>query len=228
MKGTRILLAALLTITLMLNPIIAQEKKQESCTRQYGDAKVSKFVSCGNGLEFVCCIDSWPEIIGRDITVKIAGITEPQNITGDKEFYHEQLAIFLEKKLKDSKITLCNICRDSESFAIIADVKVDGLYIAPELIKHKLAELKTPKPLTASPPAKTEEKPQAKQQLKEQAEQTTETAEETNFICSKNSKIFHKKDCTWIDRIKPENRVTYETREEAVEAGKRPCSKCKP
>jgi len=48
------------------------------------------------------------------------------------------------------------------------------------------------------------------------------------YVASKNSKVFHRPDCTWAKRIKPKNLVGYNTRQEAIRAGKRPCKICKP
>lgn len=51
---------------------------------------------------------------------------------------------------------------------------------------------------------------------------------EHEFVASKNSKVFHKATCGSAKRIKQGNLVTYKTREEAIQAGKRPCKICKP
>ncbi|HUS73509.1 MAG TPA: Ada metal-binding domain-containing protein [Sedimentisphaerales bacterium] len=51
---------------------------------------------------------------------------------------------------------------------------------------------------------------------------------EHKFVASKNSKVFHKPNCSSAKRIKPANLVTYSTRNKATEAGKRPCKRCKP
>ena len=48
------------------------------------------------------------------------------------------------------------------------------------------------------------------------------------YVASKNSKVFHKPDCSWAKRIKPKNLVGYNSRDEAIKAGKRPCKMCKP
>jgi len=48
------------------------------------------------------------------------------------------------------------------------------------------------------------------------------------YVASKNSKVFHKPDCRWAQRIKPENLVRYRTRQDAINAGRRPCQLCKP
>jgi len=51
---------------------------------------------------------------------------------------------------------------------------------------------------------------------------------EYKYVASKNSKIFHKPECRWAKRIKPENLVGYNSKDEALKAGKRPCKLCKP
>jgi hypothetical protein len=51
---------------------------------------------------------------------------------------------------------------------------------------------------------------------------------EYKYVASKNSKVFHKHDCIWVKRIKPENLVGYSSRDEAINAGKKPCKQCNP
>lgn len=48
------------------------------------------------------------------------------------------------------------------------------------------------------------------------------------YISSKNSQVFHSPECRSAKRIKPENIVSYISRDEAIAAGKRPCKVCKP
>ena len=48
------------------------------------------------------------------------------------------------------------------------------------------------------------------------------------YVASKNSKVFHKADCGDAARILDKNLVHFDTREEAVASGRRPCKKCKP
>ena len=54
------------------------------------------------------------------------------------------------------------------------------------------------------------------------------TAAKYEYVASKNSKVFHKPDCSSARRIKPENLTDYNSRAEAIKAGKRPCKRCKP
>jgi hypothetical protein len=54
------------------------------------------------------------------------------------------------------------------------------------------------------------------------------TPAEYKYVASKNSSVFHKLDCIWAKRIKPENLIGYNSRDEAINTGKRPCRQCKP
>jgi len=48
------------------------------------------------------------------------------------------------------------------------------------------------------------------------------------YVASSSSTVFHKPDCRWAGNISKENLVTYQSREEAIKAGKRPCKTCNP
>ena len=54
------------------------------------------------------------------------------------------------------------------------------------------------------------------------------TASGYPFLSSKSSPIFHRPDCRWAQDIARDSRVGYKSRQEAVQAGKRPCRTCKP
>ena len=54
------------------------------------------------------------------------------------------------------------------------------------------------------------------------------TVVEYKYVASKNSKVFHRPECSSAKRIKPKNLVGYNNRDEAIKAGKRPCKICKP
>ena len=51
---------------------------------------------------------------------------------------------------------------------------------------------------------------------------------EYKYVASKNSNVFHMLQCSSAKRIKPENIIGYNSRDEAIRAGKRPCKRCKP
>lgn len=69
----------------------------------------------------------------------------------------------------------------------------------------------SPKPVVKSTPASQQGEPA-----------------EYKYVASKNSNVFHSPSCSSAKRIKPENLVGYHSRDEAINAGKRPCKRCKP
>lgn len=60
------------------------------------------------------------------------------------------------------------------------------------------------------------------------AGQTPVAISERNFVASVNSDKFHRPTCDYAENISPENRVYYATAQEAEDAGKTPCSVCRP
>jgi hypothetical protein len=51
---------------------------------------------------------------------------------------------------------------------------------------------------------------------------------ESMYVASKNSEVFHRPECRWAQKIAEKNLVRYNSRDEAIKAGKRPCKMCKP
>ena len=50
----------------------------------------------------------------------------------------------------------------------------------------------------------------------------------TKYIGNSSSKKFHSLDCRYAEKLKAEKRVSFKSREEAVESGYKPCGICKP
>lgn len=48
------------------------------------------------------------------------------------------------------------------------------------------------------------------------------------YIASERSKVFHTSTCSFVDAIAPENKIYFDTIEEALRSGRRPCKKCQP
>ncbi len=51
---------------------------------------------------------------------------------------------------------------------------------------------------------------------------------EGGYVGSAKGQVFHKASCPNAQKIKPDNQVAFQTREEAMEAGKRPAKDCNP
>lgn len=48
------------------------------------------------------------------------------------------------------------------------------------------------------------------------------------YCASRKSDVFHYCGCHYVERILSSNLITFYTREEAIQSGRRPCKKCKP
>ncbi|MBF0479117.1 MAG: hypothetical protein HQL26_06505 [Candidatus Omnitrophica bacterium] len=53
-------------------------------------------------------------------------------------------------------------------------------------------------------------------------------ADEAGFVASKKSTVYHLPACVMVKQITPDNKVTFNTPEEAIKAGYKPCQKCNP
>ena len=56
----------------------------------------------------------------------------------------------------------------------------------------------------------------------------TSAASEISYIGNKNTMIFHKSDCSSVEKMKDKNKVSFTDRSEAVSNGYTPCGYCKP
>lgn len=49
-----------------------------------------------------------------------------------------------------------------------------------------------------------------------------------NYVGNSNTGKFHYASCTWVGKMSPSNKVYFDTRQDAVNAGYVPCKVCKP
>ncbi len=56
----------------------------------------------------------------------------------------------------------------------------------------------------------------------------TATPMSDGCVASKNSEVFHRADCKSAEKISAKNVVRYATRDEVIQAGKKPCHECNP
>jgi len=110
-------------------------------TFAYEDVKISKVMSVYDGDTIRVNIDSFPDIIGKNIRIRLKGIDTPE-IKGkcQKEI---DLAIMARDYLRNainqsSHIELKNIER-GKYFRIVGELYIDGENISKGLLKEKLA-----------------------------------------------------------------------------------------
>ena len=109
-----------------------------SSTFAYGDVKISKVISIYDGDTLRVNIDSFPDIVGKNIRIRIKGIDAPE-IKGkcQKEI---DLAIMARDYLRNainqsSQIELRNIER-GKYFRIVGDLYIDSVNIS-KILQNK-------------------------------------------------------------------------------------------
>jgi len=107
----------------------------------YEDVKISKVISVYDGDTLRVNIDSFPDIIGENIRIRLKGIDAPE-IKGkcQKEI---DLAILAREYLRNAinqsnQIELRNIER-GKYFRIVGELNIDGINISDSLVENGLA-----------------------------------------------------------------------------------------
>lgn len=57
---------------------------------------------------------------------------------------------------------------------------------------------------------------------------SNESSDSSYYVASKKSDVFHYPDCVWAKKISPYNLIKFQTREDALNSGRRPCKVCNP
>lgn len=187
--------------------------------KNYGDAKVTKVYKGEDVYSFRCDVKDWPAIIGQDVPVRVAGVELPGIVAqqpAPNKFFERQTVKFLNDFLKDAKtIELKNI-RRGKDFCLVADVIADSNSLADVLIKKGFAK-RTDKTIL-----------RVKPNIKKVIETKILAPENTTWLASSNSKVFHTSKCSFAKRMKKGTAIQFPTREKAIETGRRPCKTCKP
>ena len=131
-----LILVVMAVILLSITPICM------AANETYGSIVVSKVVSVYDGDTFKVNIDGWPDIIGKNISIRIYGIDTPE-IRGTKgeakQLALKAKALSAKRLLEAGTVTLRNIKR-GKYFRIIAEVYVDRVHLGTLLIRNGLAK----------------------------------------------------------------------------------------
>jgi hypothetical protein len=196
--------------------------------------------SIGN-LSISVNVPAWPELFGKAIAVYPRGIAVPATVNEQSlPFYKTQLSRFLDRLLTNCPdITLNHLKRCEGEFALVGDIKINGLNLSRILIEEALAEKSEPAPpavhesAEAPQPIDTKsDKPATIIRAEEKTEQydavqpLSEQAKVLKFCASKNSKIYHLENCPSAKRITEDNLILFDNLKEAVDSGRTPCQHC--
>ncbi|AQQ08813.1 hypothetical protein L21SP3_00603 [Sedimentisphaera cyanobacteriorum] len=199
-------------------------------------------------------ITGWPAVVGKNLKVIVKAVSMPPAVD-DKEdlrFYSSRLKRFLDKSFNDAeKISLHSIERAEDEFAVKADIRLEGRSLSRILLREgfavkkvlkkesdkqpeKEAEIEQNRPSNAQKIANNceltpkKEKESDSTSIKDQNFQETAKAGKKKLCASKNSRTFHKTSCFFVERILEENIVYFDSFQDAVKSGRKPCQSCKP
>ena len=109
--------------------------------QNYGSVVISEVTSVYDGDTFRANIPDFPELIGRNIGIRINGIDTPE-IKGKCE-REKQLALeakqFTMNMLTKAKMVELRNLQRGKYFRIVADVYADGINVGDALVKEMLA-----------------------------------------------------------------------------------------
>lgn len=107
----------------------------------YGNVVVARVVSVYDGDTFRADIDSWPEIAGKSIGIRVSGVDTPE--MRDKDPRVRLLAmrakLFTTDTLRRAGVIELRNIKRGKYFRIVADVYVDGRSLSRMLIKRGYA-----------------------------------------------------------------------------------------
>jgi hypothetical protein len=197
----------------------------------YGQAEVSEVIQVCADFHLICNIRNYPPVVGEQMPVSIRGLEATGTENDAKVQACLQTLLCKQPKDPNQVILLKNIQRGM-SFCLIADVELNGQDLGDFLIKKGLVEriLKTPsseqKPQASS--ARIAQQPNLLQPIASAAAAVKAGPPPTpGYVSSKGSRIFHRAGCFHVKRIAEEQRIYFQSREEAS-SGRRPCKTCNP
>lgn len=153
---------------------------------------------------------------------------------GDSRQYAFRVQISIARKVLLEDVSGGYIKADVfKTDAVVDMVQIDEMPKAvSDAVSHQvdifITALSVSKQLSHQADAEKSKSQSKKTPVKKDSKSAEQQDGGTKYVASKNGKVFHKADCQFAKKIKPENLVTYDTRDDALKAGKNPCKTCNP
>jgi len=187
----------------------------------FGSATVSRVCQVAPDGALICDLEGFPALIGKQIPVYLNDVeVAPDNEISQKVIAFIQQTVKPDANGQAPAIQLSDI-RRGRTFSLIAKIAVNGKDLTEMLIEKGLAQrVIILDPASESTNAATgtltsgTAKPQA--------------APAGGFVASKTSKVYHRPDCRFAKQMEPSKSLTFRTRQEAEQNGRRPCKTCNP
>lgn len=183
------------------------------------------------------------DLAGRTEKIRLIGVDTPETVhpTKGEEPYGKEASNFTKGQLTGKQIRLEMDVQERDKYGrLLSYVWLGDTFFNEELLRQGYAQL-----LTIPPNIKYVERFTATQKEAREAgrglwgvggqvENPTTTQPEQpaatsgNYVGSKESDKYHFPGCRWAEKITPENRIWFQTKEEAQAAGYQSCGVCKP
>jgi len=186
------------------------------------------------------------EYKGKAAKVRLIGVDTPETVHPNKpvERYGKEASAFTAKLVEGKSVRIefdqaneASQNRDKYGRLLAYVYLPDDTLLNDRIIRDGYGHAYTKYPFD---PEKLDQFRAAEKEARENKrgmwadEKKAETKEEATppakakYCASSGSKIFHYCSCSYVDKIKSSNMVTFSTRKEAVDSGRRPCKRCKP
>lgn len=190
----------------------------------YGTAIVSRVCQVAPDGALICDLEGLPALIGKQIPVYLKDVKiAPDNEISQKVIAFIQQSIKADANGNTPAIQLSDI-RRGHTFSLVANIAVNGKDLTETLIEKGLAQrVVILDPVsestgTAAPTGETSPVGAVKPQV----------AAADGFVASKTSKVYHRPDCRFAKQMEPSKSLTFRTRQDAEQNGRRPCKTCNP
>ncbi|SHH24381.1 micrococcal nuclease [Thermosyntropha lipolytica DSM 11003] len=169
---------------------------------------------------------------GKEERVRFIGVDTPETKHPQKgvEFYGREAYEFTRNLLEGERVTLKFDVQERDRYGrLLAYVYKDDIFVNELLVKEGYARV-----LTIPPNVKYAEhflkleREARKEGRGLWGKEVAEEKKEITYIGNKNSKKFHLPSCEGVAKMKEENKVNFNSLDEAYAAGYSPCSICNP
>jgi micrococcal nuclease len=164
-------------------------------------------------------------VLSNGEEVRYVGIDTPE----ESEPYFGEAKEFNRKMVEGKRISLEYDQETKDKyFRILAYVWVDSLLVNAELIKQGLAWVYSFRPNLRYRDYFVSLQKEARE--KKIGVWSVPVSEEEHYVASQRSKqfVFHRPNCPNAKSILEKNKITFRTRDEALDSGYSPCRTCKP
>jgi micrococcal nuclease len=177
------------------------------------------------GLRVKKVLDGDTIVLNNGETVRYIGMDAPE----EGEPFSLESTEENRRLLQGKRISLqYDIERKDRYGRVLAYVWMDTLLVNAELVKQGLASVYLFAPNLKYHELFTSLQKQARKESL--GIWSIRLSPEDYYVASRRSRrqVFHRPDCEWAEKVKAENLIRFETKDEALDSGYSPCRTCKP